>query len=254
MTKTLISKSELASKAGVSRAAVTYAAKGKLKAAVHGSKIDLADPLVQEWIEKKLVKKTLKDTDLNQKQAAEAVKVANQKAIEAEQALEMAARETVSVGGGQEENSGSIDPERVLAQMLAKTRNSQGALPELPDVSELVQMPLGEIIARFGTDIGLESYLKARKLIEEIKIKSIDAEAKRGDFIPRDLVEKRIIPLIDVSFTRLVDDMPESMASSVQTLVKNGSNKIEISEYIRKEISQILKSVKHSSVQMIASH
>ena len=252
MTKTLISKSELANKAGVSRAAVTYAAKGKLAGAVHGSKIDLADPLVQEWIEKKLVKKTLKDTEMNQKQAVEAVKVAEQKAIEAEEALEIAARETVVFGGGDSGNRMAIDPEKVLRQMLSKTRNSQGALPDMPDVSVLVQMPLGEIISRFGTDIGLESYLKARKLIEEIKIKSIDAEAKRGDYIPRALVEKRIIPLIDVSFTRLVDDMPESMAGTVQTLVKNGSNRIELSEYIRKEISQILKSVKHSSVQLLA--
>ena len=253
MAKTLISKSELASKAGVSRAAVTYACKGKLAGAVHGSKVDLADPSVQEWIEKKLVKKTVKETETSQKKAAEAAKEAAAKAEQAEEALEAAARETISISAGQEAGGGGIDPERVLNVMLAKTRGSQGALPDLPDVSVLVNMPLGEIIGRFGTDIGLENYLKARKLIEEIKIKSIDAEAKRGDYIPRDLVEKRIIPLIDVSFTRLVDDMPDSMASTVQTLVKNGSNKIEISEYIRDQVSQILKGVKHSSVQMLAS-
>lgn len=241
MTKTLISKADLAKKAGVSRAAVTQACKKKLLCAVNGNQVDLSNPVVLEWLSAKVAAKTLKDTNASQ---AAAFHSNNQPQQQDDHS---------GFKPDDEANDGGITAEETLKKMLESTRGSKGAIPDLPDISVLVTMPLGEIIRRFGTDVGFEGYLKSRKLIEEIKIKSIDAEAKRGDYIPRDLVEKRILPLIDNANTRLVDDMPDSLASALQTLVKNNATRLELSEHIRKEISSILKSVKHTSVQYLAA-
>ena len=118
----------------------------------------------------------------------------------------------------------------------------ESRIPE--DLSELYEKPLREIIDIYGSIPALLDWLKAGKLLEEIKTKQLKNAKDMGELVPREFFEKNILNYIVTANARLLNDSPRTIALSVQALVEAGAPLSELTAEIQKGISSQIRSVK----------
>jgi len=96
-------------------------------------------------------------------------------------------------------------------------------LADLPDdIRKLADKPLRELIRIFGTDTGMETWLKAAKSIEDLHEKRLKNESTEGKLIAREYVEKHIFGFLDGVFTRLLNDSPKTISSKAVEMAEAG--------------------------------
>lgn len=244
VNKRTISRKDLAETACVSMPAVTKACKGSLIDACIGNKLDLDHPFVQAYIKKGNERKIKK----SQKQ----VKVAPKpKPKKVEKITEVDPEEIINNILQTEEID--ISPDEQQQKLIDNLKSLQESLPEVDkiDLDLLPHMTITEVMFKYGTFEPFKDMVTALKIIEEVKIKKVEAQAKRQTYIPRDLVSQHVFPAVDNAFTKLVEDFPSSITKEVVSMVKAGTKPIEVEQLVRGKISKILKDVKANALRML---
>jgi hypothetical protein len=243
--KLLVNGSALARMAGVSRPAVSQAKSKFPEEAFVGAKIDLNHPAVQEW---------LRSRDRNQPAPQVSAKKPPQKAPSPPGKKSFSRpkpqRPAPPVDG--DDLPDDEDEDFDALSNLEELASAAGIMTT-EEVESIPNMTLNQIYQKFGTQEAFKDLMTARKLIPEIRLKDIQANEKRGEFIPRAMVSKHIIPLIDNTNKRLVGDLPPTLTAKIMKLALSGEDAATITEKVRIDISKILKDVKADVVRMITN-
>jgi hypothetical protein len=235
-----INKSQFAKLAGVSRMAITKATKetGSLFGAVtEDKKINLEHSLTRKYLKDKDIDESMlptigmkkfellrgKDTTTNKNKSNQATK-----------AKDGDGTNTIVISGNE---SGAFSVPNATGQY--------------DDLDIFLDMSLREVTDVFGTVDQFKTWLEARRLIEDVKLKEMQSNAKRGEYIPRALVEQSIFPFIDSAFVRLVEDLPETLSSQLYNKIQSGYELHDVTVYVRDSISKVLKGLKENSVRLL---
>ena len=117
--------------------------------------------------------------------------------------------------------------------------------PEPEDVTagELLEMPLREVVARFGTASHLKDYVAVVKSLVQTRGYEEEQARKRKDYIHRVHVEQ-LVGHIDALQKALLTDAVKNMATRATTQVTAGEDKRDIEAAMRDVISRTIKAAK----------
>jgi len=211
MTKRLISLAEFSRQAGVSRAAVTKAASGALKAAVSGTSIDIDHPDAVNYIRAKQRKAAPPPTEKPPK----APRVKKPPAVEA--------------------------PPPPQGPHYSKDKG----------IERVLGMTLGDLIKEFGTDEQFKKWVDATKTITEIRHKTLKIAEDEKLTIPKDIVKTHIFGAIEAMNLRLLTDAPKKLSRMLYAAAKSGAALEEGEQIIRDEIGKQLKNSKATAMRML---
>lgn len=117
--------------------------------------------------------------------------------------------------------------------------------PDPGDISagELLEMPLRDVVATFGTASHLQGYVAVVKALVQTRGYEEDQARKRKDYIHRVHVEQ-LVAYIDALQKSLLTDTVRNMATRATAQVKSGESQLTIEESMCEVISRTIKSVK----------
>ena len=116
---------------------------------------------------------------------------------------------------------------------------------EIPeDIRGLMDWSLRDILRKFGTKNGLETYLKASKTMEEIAEKRLKNYSLAGELVPKESVRRGVFEPLDTCFARMLRDGAKSVTSILFNMYKAGNSIEEAEEEARKQMGTFIKPVK----------
>lgn len=124
--------------------------------------------------------------------------------------------------------------------------------PPVHDLEHLEHLTVREVVMRYGSVDGFKRFVDILKSISEFKYKELRAKQQRRDLVDREKVAGLVFPLIDVAFSRLVTDVPESVSKLVIARVESGGpdTGTDVQKIIRDANSRVLKNVKQSAINL----
>jgi len=264
MVKKLVSKSEFAQLAGVTAAAVTKQLKGRLSAALEGSRIDITHSAAQNYLAEKTappLEELVEGVDPLFSEALANCKDANRwtashlrtslgvgygRAVRLLAQLSAAGHcppAPVSAGPSGQSPPPKPPPARQLRSRSAFDDESQ--LIEVPeDIEALADLTLRELIDKFGTGTRFYDWLKALKEIEAVNEKRIKNAQSRGRLISRALVETGVIDAFNSAHLRLLTDGAKAITAAVVAKHQAGVNEHEIEAYVTDVVGSFIRPVK----------
>lgn len=190
-----VSRAELAKLAGVSASAITKACKHQLRRACIGNRIDLDHEEVQRFLA------------AHGKSAPRA--------------------EPTPPADGRTRRSKTRSGDR--------QRPAEAKPTEKIDVAALAELPLRELLRRFGTETRFRDWLASLKQIEDIREKRLRNDESVGRLIEREYVRKHVVQHIEAGNRRLLSDLPKTIAARVYAAA-GGKAPIEDAERIVREL------------------
>jgi len=139
---------------------------------------------------------------------------------------------------------------RNKARLEAKKRKSQNVgnnfLEEKLDgeIEPFLDLSLREVVELFGTDEKFSEWLKAAKIIEDIKEKQIKNNTSLNELIPREYVRTHLIAFIETLSVRLLSDSPRTIAARVLEAKESGESREKIEKLIGELIGAQIKGTK----------
>jgi hypothetical protein len=209
----LVSRAEMAQRAGVSPGAITKALRknGPLVAAAVRDRVDVDHPDAVAYLSRK-------DRQRTRKRQQEAT------------AAEL-----------------SDSDETSIATAMAALASDAA----LEDIEGFNDMTVRQVVDRFGTARAFRDFLDARKRIEDVRKTELDNDEAEGRLISRELVEQHVFGAIEASHMRLLQDLPKSAAIRVNSAFKAGDPVEEIERIIRELISTQLRPVKNTVLRVM---
>jgi hypothetical protein len=244
----LVTKAELARRAGVSKPAISRACKtGPLRVACQGDRVDLDHPAVAaaypQALQAEIAKKGA-DSD------GAASRVAKEPRRRVAAPPEPAAGKAKSTPAPDAAPTFEEGPDVDVEDELAEEINSLGSSASKEDLQRL-RKALGPIIARFGTRRAFKDWLEALKSIEEIRKRRLDNEETEGRLISRELVKTHVFGAIEGSHRRLLGDMPKTVVRVVYAMAKS-DEPIEVAEKRTRDIvTTVLKPVMATAERVV---
>ena len=231
--KNLINKTKLAKLTKLSRPAVTKACNNKLKAAIVGKLIDIDHPSVIQYIEFHQNKKTPKAVkSLSKKKTVP-------KKIKTKTISKKEAPASTSSIDDTEEPGDTVDSS--LQSDYLKDR----------DVKKVAHLTLLELVKKHGTDIKFESWVRALKVIGEIRQKNLLMAEKEGKLIHKDLVKTHVFGAIENSNKKLLIDTPKALARRLFALAKSKGTIAEAEALVIDIIGKQLKNIKTTAQRIL---
>ena len=230
MTKSLVSRAELARRCDVAPASITEAARGWPPEAFEGKRVNLAHPVVAAYLKKHTapkpvavaqgvdplwehalaachdsgqwtvtyVKRTFHIGHTRAKRIIDAFKLNELlPGMARHEPLKMPAKPRAEVEPPPQQTDETLDA--VLAEV-----------PE--DLRELMNWSLYDLLTRFGTHTSFAVWLKSIKELEFIEEKRLKNAKTRGDLVDREIVD-RVLGIFDTQHMRLLKDGAKSLAS-----------------------------------------
>lgn len=208
----LISRSELARLANVSRAAITKACNTGRIATDPNGRIDLDSPDVVDYLESKGVDPT-------------------SLAVLAFQQPKKPTGPRPDLRVVSDDDDDSDDDEEPEDEDITPSP----ARNDVP-LDEIYDLTIREVVERFGTDESLVNYVKTLKIIEQTRWQRIKNEREEGRLIPKEFVKQHVLALIDGAFRGLLIDAPKTLARRLYAAAK-ADVPIEEGEATAKEIN-----------------
>lgn len=227
MPARLVSRSEFARLAGVSRQAISKACGGPLKAACHGDRVNIDHP-------------------------AAAAYLAGKGGASAGSGGAPARAPTKASKSSSSRAGAPTKPARSAKKSKAESTapGPAASVPPPPRVpapkdSELEQLRdlLRPLTERFGTATAFKDWLAASKQIEEIQQKRLSNEEARGRLISRELVSAHVFGVLGGMTRKLLRDTPKTLARRVLGLGQ-GATVEDAERLIREHISSQIGPVK----------
>lgn len=226
----LMTRSDFATLAGVSPAAITKALGKKLAPAANGKRIDAAHPVAVEYLEQKEQARNAPPPEPKEDppEKKQRTKRGEQPTAEPRQ------------------NRQRRTPRGAEAKKAEQKKHlSNFDISSLPaDLSEWIDEPLRKILDVFGTDTALKDFVDSVGKMETATEKRLKNEEKKGNLVSRDLMKKLWFDPVEEFHQKLLADAPGRIARGVESAVKAGDNQSEIESFIRNEISVFLKQLK----------
>lgn len=267
MAKNLISRVELARRAGVAPSSVTKACAGSLKHCCTGKRVDANHPDVIAYIAKR--ERATRQPEL------QGIDPLYEEAVEVLRAREKpsanALRKPLSIGPKRAtalfeliKATGILDapePEPVAttpapskprgwaARRETKKREAPVnhddqifAVPE--DIQAFADMTLRELVEKFGTDIRFLDWLKATKSIEDINEKRLKNAETKGELVSRQLVRHGILDPIESAHVKLLTDGSKTIARRATAMHGSGRDMEDIEKFVAEQITSFLRPMK----------
>jgi hypothetical protein len=111
---------------------------------------------------------------------------------------------------------------------------------DVEKITDYRNMPLQEIIDKFGSDASFCDWLRATKLIEDINEKRIKNAQLEASLVSRDLVIKGIIDPMNGMLTRILTDGVKTVSRRTVAMVQVGADAVEVEDYIYKQLSSLI--------------
>ena len=155
---------------------------------------------------------------------------------------------------GYTEPDGAVIAQEVRSKSTKPRRAPPAAPPvdlEPPDVDDiaagdLLEMPLREVVARFGTASNLKDFVSVVKNLVQTRGYEEEQARKRGEYIHRVHAEQLIVH-IDGLQKALLSDTIKNMASRAIAQAAAGAPRQEVEEAMRKVISRQIKATKEQT-------
>jgi hypothetical protein len=122
-------------------------------------------------------------------------------------------------------------------------------LPE--DIRAFADLSLKALVKRFGTDSRFIEWLKATKMIEDVKAVQLKTAEAEGELISRDFVKTHMIGVIEETNVRLLNDAPRTIAARVIEAARSGETRESIEETIREIMSTQIRGLKDKITRAI---
>jgi hypothetical protein len=228
----LISKSQLALLARVTKGAISHASVKQFPDALIGGRVDLDHPDVRRYL-------AGRDIDPTQVENA-----ATKAAVEA-----TAPR--------------PVKPSALVDPFAARNPNRSGALrraisrtgvnPDVDrgDVALYLDMTLREIVLEHGTAPAFVDFLDARKCISDITEKDLKNAERVGRLIPREFVRAHVFAHIDAGYRRLLTDTAATIARRCYAAARTGQTIEEGEALVRELIGSQLQLTKTATVRSL---
>lgn len=242
----LVSRAELARLVGVSKPAITqHCDSAKLRAACHGTRVDLDHPLVAAYFAArgKELPPALPETP--KPKSARRADVAPPSPQKPRPPALPAPPAEPKRGRGRPRAPTSEDPDEDVGHMRPPPGVVEGSSEDLKDLTELL-LPLVE---RFGTDTRFADWLSSLKDIELIREKRLKNGETEGGLISRELVKTFVFGAIEAANKRLLGDAAKTIASKVYNSTRAKGTLEEAQRLVRDEISKQLKPLKTTAAR-----
>ncbi|AUR81568.1 hypothetical protein NVP1009O_01 [Vibrio phage 1.009.O._10N.261.51.C9] len=138
----------------------------------------------------------------------------------------------------------------VTPDQSADAASDEWGDPDEIETAEFMNMPLRELVHRFGTQSRFLDYVRARKVLAEIQAKDEDAARRRGEHVPITIVLK-LEGHIDALQTALLAETAVAIRSKVAAMVKAGSDEKQIEKTVHDLISRTIKTTKATTARLI---
>lgn len=109
--------------------------------------------------------------------------------------------------------------------------------------NDVLDWTLRQVLNKFGSDVKMVDFLRARKLVAEIQEKELKIKLARGEMVKRSILDAVLIP-INRMCTQLVRDVPKSLSVRIPQLAESGKSTQELEVVIERDLSKIVKSAK----------
>jgi hypothetical protein len=271
MAKNLISRVELARRAGVAPSSVTKACAGSLKNCCTGKRVDADHPDVVAYIarrERATRAPELQGIDPLYEEAVDILRAC-------QRPTQTALRKPLNIGDkraatlfGLVKATGILDapepdPEPEPVATPATRANPRGwaarretrkretpiphddqifAVPE--DIQAFADMTLRELVEKFGTDIRFLDWLKATKSIEDINEKRLKNAETKGELVSRQLVRHGILDPIESAHVKLLTDGAKTIARRATAMHGSGRDMEDIEKFVADQITSFLRPMK----------
>ncbi len=222
----LISKAEFSRKYGISAAMAGKLTKKKLLKAMCGNRIDINHASVTLYLaERRKRELEAADEEVNAAKRVEKVAKPTKKTILP------TAKEPKQPRGRPKRKTHAID---------------EGFLqpPEDDELKEFNDMPLKEILRRYGTMTQFKDLLTSTKVIEDIHAKRIANAKASGDLISRELVHTYVFGAIEAILIRLIQDSPRTITARLFNAFESGQTVEEGEVIVRNLQSSQIKGMK----------
>ena len=260
----LVSRSQAAQRAGVSRDALTKACDNKLAPAVFGNSIDIDAPVFKEY--QKSNRSAGRDTLFNDALRVFMMgKKIGYRTLQTEFSIGAARAQKIikqMVNAEVISHEDSQGGRRLLlgigddsgGETAPAARESARPSPPAPEdddfykeIAGFEDWTLRELLNKFGSSQQFKNWLDARKSIEDIKMKELNLAEKKGDLIPRQMVKDFLFSLLENYHSRLLSDYPKTIVRMLFPLVKTGGTKEEAEKRIVDLLSSELRTVKEET-------
>lgn len=270
MAKNLISRVELARRAGVAPSSVTKACAGSLKHCCTGKRVDANHPDVIAYIAKReraTRQPELQGIDPLYEEAVEILRghkrpTANalRKPLNIGDRRAKALFQLIDAAGVLHQPEPDPDPEPApvattpapskprgwAARRETKKREANDdqifAVPE--DIQAFADMTLRELVEKFGTDIRFLDWLKATKSIEDINEKRLKNAETKGELVSRQLVRHGILDPIESAHVKLLTDGSKTIARRATAMHGSGRDMEDIEKFVAEQITSFLRPMK----------
>lgn len=235
MSARLVTKSEFANRANVSRTAITKATKaqGELSGVMIEGKVDTLNVAAVEYLrkhhagERDKVKSIIKRDGRSKPRAS----VSGKKAA--------IVRKKRSVPDEQ-------TPEYVP---LPPVTQMEG-FDDLPkDIQALGDLSLRKLCSVFGTDERFADWLKATHLMEKIDATRVKNAQEKGLLVTKTLVQQAVIDPIDTAHQQLMTDGAKTLGARIRIEVEGGATDREVEKLASELVSNFIKPVKEKIIR-----
>lgn len=244
----LVSRAELARRAGVSKPAITKACKGPLREACERDRVDLDHPAVVAYLQAKQPSALAGKGPLGGSDHATAAPKADAAPTAPTKPARRRVAEPTPPAG--EANGEPYAADRAPTPELEAEAVDEKWDGSSEDLAKIARQ-LRPLITRFGTRRGVKDWLDALNKLEEIRKKRLDNEETEGRLISRDLVKTHVFGAIEGSQRRLLTDFPKTIARLLYASA-NAKEPIEAAEAkVRSAVTQILKPVEATAKRVV---
>lgn len=243
----LVTRAELARRAGVTKAAVTKQAQNGLSIACKGNRIDVAHPKVRAYVEKQRADQTEAYASVVTYCLTAGVYTvaAIAKEFGCSQAKSVEYRDRMRAEGMVPEQ-----PPHVRGYAARKAKRAAEApeefIPNVPgaDITEFLELTLRELVDRFGTATSFLDWLNATKRIEDIAEKRLKNATTEGELVSRELVHRGIIEPIEAAHIKLLSDGAKTIAVRLVAMHEAGRTQDDLESFVRDQITSFIRPIK----------
>lgn len=153
---------------------------------------------------------------------------------------------------------GYVDPNAPAPDPKAKRAPTKKPLPPAPvhteeddediEASAWLDMPLREVVKRFGTGARFKDYLAAHYKLVQIQGLEEEQARRRKEYIHRAHAE-RLVDMLDSLGKALLSDAVTNIANSASALAKAGADRAAIEAAVRDPIERTIKTVKNQTIR-----
>lgn len=234
-----VGKREMGRIVGRSPATITFKCRDELAPAMimGGQKIDLEHPAARAYLEKMGVDVETTIESYGSKTFSKSARNADKKPARKGNVAHNKPASAAKSPTPRKTESGSVS-------QIAPVESA-------PDIEEILDLTLREIVDRWGSAPEFKDWLDARKKLADIREKDLKNGESEGRLISRQLVKTHVFGAIEATSRRLLIDAPKQISRRLYGMARSGASIEEAEKVTRDAIGSQLRPMKATAVRVI---